>query len=91
MASDDKIQEEEYERRSKRKLDTAIGKLSLSTRRLKQPSRRGGKGGVDIGLSPRELAHRDMQMLMEGRSIRPDACPGTPEHLAEFDNSYMEQ
>jgi hypothetical protein len=62
MSSDEEIQEEEHERRSKRRLDPTAGRAGPSTRRLKQPAHRGGKGGVDIGLSPRELARRDMQM-----------------------------
>lgn len=59
--------------------------------RQKQLARHGGHGGVNVGMSPRELARLEMKIEMAGRSIRPDACPGTPEELTLFDNSYMVQ
>lgn len=74
--------DEQEGRRTKRKMDP-------SKERTKQPTRRGGNGGVNIGMNACQLARQEGEIVMVRHSIPPNACPATPARITLFDDSYM--
>lgn len=48
-----------------------------------------GGAAADVSLSAEEIERRELQIQMEGCSIRSDACPDTPKRLTVFNDSYI--